>query len=107
MSKIKSVCRVCGKPYEVCSSKRIGTSYRWQEVSCSPECGMIYLERIIQSRSPLLSEYETKPVQVAEETTENKETPLFTQEEILEDEVVETLNQDISDTDFEEMIDEE
>ena len=93
MPKYKSVCRVCGKPYEACSSKQIGTSYRWQEVSCSPECGMIYLEQIMQSRNPKLVEAEIKPVEIVdsfpEPTIEIEETPLFDQEEIEEESSVE------------------
>lgn len=44
------VCRVCGKNYEACLSKRVGTTFRWQDVACSPECGTEYLHRIYVSR---------------------------------------------------------
>lgn len=44
-------CRVCGKTYEACHTMRqpVG-SFRWQEVACSPECGSVYLSRIMSSR---------------------------------------------------------
>lgn len=46
-------CRVCGKEYQSCrSANRAPGIFRWQEVACSPECGEIYLKRIIESRSP-------------------------------------------------------
>lgn len=45
------ICRVCGKPYKACNALRKGDStFRWQEVSCSPECGALYLEEILKSR---------------------------------------------------------
>lgn len=45
-------CRVCGKEYEPCHSTGLQNGvFRWREVSCSPECGEIYLKRIIESRT--------------------------------------------------------
>lgn len=47
-------CRVCGKEYPACHSLRRGdTTFRWQEVACSPECGAEYLRRILVSRGEL------------------------------------------------------
>ena len=47
-------CRVCGKEYKACvSPKRKEYTFRWQAVSCSPECGSIYLEELIKSRSTI------------------------------------------------------
>jgi hypothetical protein len=44
-------CRVCGKEYPACHSLRRGdTTFRWQEVACSPECGAEYLRQINISR---------------------------------------------------------
>lgn len=43
-------CRVCGKEYEACLSKRVGNAFRWQDVACSPECGSEYFHRIQISR---------------------------------------------------------
>ena len=52
-------CRVCGKDYEACHTVRKDSStFRWQEVACSPECGNVYLERIMQSRAPSSSSVE-------------------------------------------------
>lgn len=51
MSAIKQ-CRVCGKSYEYCGKLRsVESAFRWQDVACSPECGSVYLDRIIKSRS--------------------------------------------------------
>lgn len=46
-------CRVCGKNYDPCHTPglQIGV-FRWREVSCSPECGAIYLRQIEESRNP-------------------------------------------------------
>ena len=50
----KRICRVCGKPYEACHSLApVITTFRWQEVACSPECGAEYLRRILISRGEL------------------------------------------------------
>lgn len=52
MAKQTKTCRVCGTTYDACNSVRTGSStFNWREVACSPECGTIYLERIIASRS--------------------------------------------------------
>ena len=45
-------CRVCGAKYEACNSARTGNgAFNWREVACSPECGMVYLDKITASRS--------------------------------------------------------
>lgn len=45
------ICRVCGREYEPCrTAARRPNVFHWQEVACSPECGAIYLQRIIESR---------------------------------------------------------
>lgn len=44
-------CRVCGKEYEACrNAKRVDGVYYWKDVACSPECGQVYLARILESR---------------------------------------------------------
>ena len=54
-------CRVCGKPYEACRSARnVAGVFRWQEVACSRECGLIYLAKIEESRK-------IKPLKVKDE----------------------------------------
>lgn len=52
MPKQIKTCRVCGTAYEACNSARSGSNaFNWREVACSPECGMVYLDRITASRS--------------------------------------------------------
>lgn len=52
MSNGLKQCRVCGKWYKACTSHgRRDTTFRWQLVSCSPECGSIYLQRITDLNS--------------------------------------------------------
>lgn len=56
MPKQTKNCRVCGKVYEACRSIKTGdTVFNWREVACSPECGKIYLQRVMASRSGVLS----------------------------------------------------
>jgi len=66
MDSTKLTCRVCGKKYEPCrTAVRRPNVFHWQEVACSPECGEIYLQRIIESRksakAPGKSERKSKP----------------------------------------------
>lgn len=52
MPKQIKTCRVCGAKYEACNSARSGNkAFNWREVACSPECGMVYLDKIAASRS--------------------------------------------------------
>lgn len=52
MPKQTKICRVCGKKYEACRSIKTGDSvFNWREVACSPECGKVYLQQVIASRS--------------------------------------------------------
>ena len=51
MAKATKKCRVCGKEYEYCHTvRRVPGIFRWQDVACSPECGSIYLQRVMESR---------------------------------------------------------
>jgi len=50
MAKETKVCRVCGDTYEACRTSKVTNTFRWQDVSCSPECGAEYLRRIKLSR---------------------------------------------------------
>jgi len=77
----KKICRVCGKEYEACrSAVRTPGVFRWQEVSCSPECGQIYLQRILDSRKPAEAQKKSKKkkdVEVVVDTiTEIKDIPV-------------------------------
>lgn len=50
-SKLK--CRVCGNLYTGCRSAFPNDGvFRWQTVTCSPECGQQYLDEILKSREP-------------------------------------------------------
>lgn len=61
-------CRICGKQYEACRSRKPNdTSFHWKEVACSPECGMKYLEAVIEARTPLFVDSEDEIVYVIEE----------------------------------------
>ncbi len=55
------VCRVCGKKYEACRTPKVSNAFRWQDVSCSPECGAEYLRKVQLSRG-IISEDESDDV---------------------------------------------
>lgn len=51
MPKVKRKCKNCGKEFEVCRSfYSDGREFRWQNITCSPECGAAYLSAILESR---------------------------------------------------------
>lgn len=51
MPKQRKTCRVCGKSYEACQSVKSGDGvFNWREVACSPECGAIYFQRVMEAR---------------------------------------------------------
>ena len=69
MATAMKECRVCGKLYPACHSLRRGdTTFRWQEVACSPECGAEYLRKITLSRS------EEKPADAQNERQQSAST---------------------------------
>lgn len=43
-------CRVCGKRYEYCRSKRPTGLFVWQDVACCPEHGAIYFAEVLRAR---------------------------------------------------------
>ena len=54
---VTSTCRVCGKEYVPCKNAKYDPKvFNWKEVACSPECGGIYLERVIASRQSVPEE---------------------------------------------------
>lgn len=53
-------CRVCGKEYKPCRSVVADGVFRWQAVSCSPECGAKYLRLIEESRVPKTEDTQTR-----------------------------------------------
>lgn len=58
MAKVMKVCRVCGKEYESCPTDRhkIGVTFRWQDVACSPECGAVYLDQVNTARGIVVAD---------------------------------------------------
>ena len=51
MANVIKTCKVCGKKYEGCSNaEKYDGVFRYQTVACSPECGAIYLARIMEAR---------------------------------------------------------
>ena len=53
MANKTAPCRVCGKLFVPCnkSSAEIG-AFNYREVACSPECGQVYLKRVLDVRKP-------------------------------------------------------
>lgn len=63
MALNKKKCKVCGKEYRACNPIGLDTGkFRWQAFTCSPECGSVFLERLIASQSKI-----TEPKHVIEE----------------------------------------
>ena len=51
MANVIKTCKVCGKKYEGCSdAEKYDGVFRWQTVTCSPECGAIYLADVCRAR---------------------------------------------------------
>ena len=78
MPKQTKTCRVCGAKYEACNSVRTGgKTFNWREVACSPECGMVYLDKISASRSIVEPEEESFIIRfpLAEIVEEHKPEP--------------------------------
>lgn len=73
MAAVKMICRVCGKEYTACRNvRKLPGVFRWQEMCCSPECGDIYLARVIASREPVVEKTakRTKKAKAAPELVE-------------------------------------
>ena len=51
MAKAMKVCKVCGKEYPYCKTWNSSNVFRYQDVTCSVECGEIFLARVLESRS--------------------------------------------------------
>lgn len=57
MPQATKECRVCGKTYTACNTNRhFDGSFHWREVACSPDCGKVYLQRIMESRGEKAAE---------------------------------------------------
>ena len=51
MATATKKCKVCGNEYEYCHTvRRVAGVFRWQDVACCPEHGVIYLEKVRKSR---------------------------------------------------------
>ena len=67
-------CRVCGKEYEACHTLRPASNiFRWQAVACSPECGEIFLARILASRATPLADSVAEDTNAADTETVKEE----------------------------------
>lgn len=73
----KAECRVCGKSFIPCGkgADQIG-AFNWMEVACSPECGQIYLERVIESRKPKQEKKPSKKENISFKPHKVEETPV-------------------------------
>lgn len=78
MAKHMKECRVCGKQYVACNSARTGSPiFNWREVSCSPECGEVYLQRVMEARSNKTTEKVKKAkINKDEDSSSNQENSL-------------------------------
>ncbi len=96
MATAMKKCKVCGCEYEYCHTvKRIAGVFRWQDVTCSPEHGSIYLARIEASRTnqvtdndiKIVDEAENKPAHIEDNDVDDKSDSLFEEdpEDILEE----------------------
>lgn len=57
MNKGTKICKVCGKEYEYCHTKKKDPrTFRWQDVACCPEHGEEYLALVIASRTESVEE---------------------------------------------------
>lgn len=74
MPKVTRICRVCGKEYPYCKTYRDINSDKmiWQNVACSPECGKIYFDRILKSRSKSNAEESVENVSKKTKKTSKK-----------------------------------
>ena len=73
MEKAYRNCKMCGKKYEYCHTDRPGTIYRWQDVGCCREHGMLYFTKVKISRGQEVSQEELDDLNAYfEEAGENK-----------------------------------
>lgn len=88
MAKVTKICRVCGKEYEACQTPNLSNTFRWQDVSCSPECGAKYLHAVRVARGEVIegSKSESEEVKAESEVTAYDEDYLGFDDEDDEDE---------------------
>ena len=64
MAIVNKICKVCGKKYEGCTdAEKYDGVFRYQTVTCSPECGSIYLAQIMKSRGVVQDSAEPNQVE--------------------------------------------
>ena len=75
-------CKVCGTSFVPCLTQS-PSGFNWRTVTCSPECGQIYLHKIMVSRGLIVEEQPKPEVIVAEleEVAEDSEVELNEAEE--------------------------
>lgn len=62
------ICKVCGKEYPYCKTVRNPNIFRYQDVACSPQCGSIYLKRVLLAREEdLKNSSETSDITIEKE----------------------------------------
>lgn len=62
MATVIKECKVCGKRYVGCTTaEKYDGVFRYQTVTCSPECGAIYLARVMASRGISAEPQKTEP----------------------------------------------
>lgn len=68
---------MCGKTYTACNTNRhFDGSFHWREVACSPDCGKIYLQRVMASRGEATAQTEPEqPKAEPEKPAETAEVP--------------------------------
>lgn len=65
-------CKICGTPFVPCLTQ-LPFGFNWRTVACSPECGQVYLHKIMVSRG------------LIDEQPEETETKMPADEEIAEE----------------------
>lgn len=97
MANTKKTCRVCGKEYEACHSANMPAGvFRWQEVACSPECGEVYMQCVLEAREKarVAQEPSFKKQERPAMTPIEKATPTPVSEPVVSDEPIENVDPD-------------
>lgn len=50
MANNTKTCRNCGKEFTPCKTARKDNVFHWKELACSYECGVEYLDKVLESR---------------------------------------------------------
>lgn len=70
-------CKICGKRFDACRNPRIANGYfQWQEVACSPECAIQYMQRMDKDGNlpsePKVQPEPEKPAQTTKPTKRSR-----------------------------------